>query len=160
VSGRLSVHPQTADLAEIVTDVTERMEEAATRAGCKLAVHADTGIIGNWDSLRMGQVVTNLLSNAIKYAPTSGVDVTLRRAGDRVTLLVVDHGPGIPQGDHDRIFERFERAVDSRHYGGLGLGLYVAKQIVAAHRGTIRVHETEGGGATFTIDLPREGMAA
>ncbi len=160
VSGHLTLHAETADLAGIVTDVAERMQETAARSGCKLSVHADSGIIGNWDSLRMGQVVTNLLSNAIKYASASDIDVTLRRAGDRVTLLVVDHGPGIAREDHDRIFGRFERAADSRHYGGLGLGLYVAKQIVAAHGGTIRAHDTEGGGATFTIDLPREGMAA
>lgn len=158
-TGRLTLHPQEADLAEVVIDVCERMEEAADRAAVKLTTQIESGIVGAWDSLRMDQVVTNLLSNAFTYASKAPVELTLTTAGDRVTLVVRDHGPGIASEDAARIFGRFERASDARHYGGLGLGLYVAQQIVHAHGGTIGVRNGDAGGATFTIDLPRRGIA-
>lgn len=157
-TGRLTLHPQQTDLAAIVADVCERMEEPANRAGVTLTSQITPGIIGNWDSLRMGQVVTNLLSNAFTYAAKAPVEVTLTTAGDRATLVVSDQGPGIPTEHVGRIFGRFERATDTRHYGGLGLGLYVAEQIVHAHGGTISAHNVPSGGAAFTLDLPRRGL--
>ncbi|MFZ8425920.1 sensor histidine kinase, partial [Staphylococcus aureus] len=93
------------------------------------------------------QVVTNLLTNAVKYAPEKAIRVRLRRIGERAELRVEDDGIGIAEADHARIFARFERAVSSRNYGGLGLGLYITSEIVGAHGGEIRVESAVGKGA-------------
>jgi len=86
------------------------------------------------------------------------VELTLRADGALVTLTVVDHGIGIPAADRKRIFERFERAVPVRNYGGLGLGLWVIRQVIEAHHGHIRIEETPGGGATFHVQVPLNGQ--
>lgn len=157
-SGKLSIHPERADLAEIVSDVLDRMQESVAQSGCHLTTSVERGLVGDWDPLRMGQVVTNLLSNALKYAAGSAVELGLRRDSDTIKLHVCDGGPGIPSADLDRVFGRFERASDKRHHGGLGLGLYVAREIVVAHRGSIRVENRATGGAMFAIELPANGL--
>jgi PAS domain S-box len=109
------------------------------------------------DPDRIRQVVDNLLSNAVKYSPeASPIQVNVRVEGDTMITEVTDQGIGIPADELSKLFERFHRArnVSSRYYGGLGLGLYIAKAIVEAHQGTIGVLSEEGAGATFTIRLP------
>jgi signal transduction histidine kinase len=106
--------------------------------------------------MRIAQVVTNLLSNACKYGSGKPVEVTVEPAGERAVLTVRDHGIGIQTEHLERIFECFARAVPPRHYGGLGLGLYITRQVVEAHGGTIRAESEVGAGATFVVDLPRE----
>ena len=115
---------------------------------------------GYWDRLRVSQVVTNLLSNAVKYGAGKPVEVELGRAADRApSSSVRDHGIGIDPADQPQIFERFERAVSSRNYGGLGLGLYIVKRIVEAHGGTIRVDSTPGEGARSRRAAAAPGLA-
>jgi len=109
---------------------------------------------GFWDRLRISQVVTNLLANAVKYGGGKPVEVEFGPEGDAAFLVVRDHGIGIDPADQPQIFERFERAVSSRNYGGLGLGLYIVKRIVEAHGGTITVQSKPGEGATFRVQLP------
>ncbi len=87
-------------------------------------------------------------------APACARAPTLTRVGDVAEIQVADHGPGIPEDARERIFERFERAASSRHYGGMGIGLYVARQIVNAHGGTIDATNRACGGATLNIRLP------
>jgi len=99
-------------------------------------------------------VVTNLLSNAIKFGAGNPVDVTLQGDASRFQLTIRDHGIGIAPEYLFRIFNRFERAVSTRHYGGLGLGLYITRRIVEAHGGTIQVDSAPDAGAAFTINLP------
>ncbi|MDQ6800267.1 MAG: GAF domain-containing protein [Acidobacteriota bacterium] len=109
------------------------------------------------DPDRIRQVVDNLLSNAIKYSPeTSEISIHAEVVESQMLTSVIDHGIGIPRDEIPRLFERFHRArnVSSRYYGGLGLGLYIAKAIVEAHKGAISVISEEGAGATFTIRLP------
>jgi signal transduction histidine kinase len=109
------------------------------------------------DPDRMRQVVDNLLSNAVKYSPEgSDIEVRVSVDGQQMVTAVADKGIGIPTDEIPRLFERFHRArnVSSRYYGGLGLGLYIAKAIVEAHNGLIGVVSEEGQGATFTIRLP------
>ncbi|HXI11514.1 MAG TPA: ATP-binding protein [Thermoanaerobaculia bacterium] len=111
------------------------------------------------DEDRMRQVVDNLLSNAIKYSrDATGVEITVRVKGDVLETSVTDHGIGIPRDEIPYLFERFRRArnVSSRHYGGLGLGLYISKAIVEAHSGDISIASEEGEGSTFVITLPLE----
>jgi signal transduction histidine kinase len=105
----------------------------------------------------MRQVVDNLLSNAIKYsAEGTDIDLFARIESNQMLTAVIDKGIGIPTDEIPKLFERFHRArnVSSRYYGGLGLGLYIAKAIVEAHSGSIHVASEEGQGATFTIRLP------
>jgi signal transduction histidine kinase len=153
-TGRFELNPQSFDLAEAVQEAVERLREAATKAGCELSLRIEGTLSGTWDRLRLEQVLTNLVSNAIKYAAKSPIEVSLVQEGDTAVLEVSDRGPGIPEEAHPRIFERFERAAAMRHYGGLGLGLYVVREIVKAHDGMVTVHNRPGGGACFTVRLP------
>jgi signal transduction histidine kinase len=111
-------------------------------------------VLGRWDPLRIEQVIANLLSNACKYGAGKPIEIQVGEEHGRARLSVQDHGIGIPAADRDRIFERFERAASRRHYGGLGLGLYISRQVVQAHAGAIRVQSQTGEGSTFIVDLP------
>jgi len=137
-----------------VREVVERWRDEASRAGCQLHVDAPAPVRGRWDPLRIDQVIENLLGNAIKYAPGKPVRISVAARGDLAELCVSDDGPGIPPGAEARIFRRFERATDVRNYGGLGLGLYIVREIVEAHGGTISVDTAAGKGATFRVALP------
>jgi len=156
-TGRLLLNRDRLDLSSLVAEGVDRMREELARAGCSVTLEADGSLVGAYDRQRLEQVVRNLLSNALKYGEGRPIEVALKRAGARVRLSVTDHGIGIARDDHERIFERFERAVSVRHYGGLGLGLWLVRQIVEAHGGSISVTDTPGGGATFRLELPVEG---
>jgi signal transduction histidine kinase len=119
-------------------------------------IDAPGPVIGTWDRARVEQVVAILLSNAIKFGAGRPIEITVREDGPRALLSVSDQGIGIPVGVQQTIFEPFARAAPSRQYGGLGLGLYIARQIVEALGGSIRVHSAPGQGATFTVELPTE----
>ena len=120
----------------------------------RVEVEGAEPLIGEWDRFLLDQVVTNLLGNAIKYGAGAPVHVTLTSTQDAARLSVRDRGIGIAPEDQARIFERFERAVSDRHYGGLGLGLWIARQVVEAHGGTIRFESTPGKRTTFIVELP------
>jgi hypothetical protein len=132
----------------------ERLHESAVHEGSPMTVDAPTGMMGAWDRLRVEQVLMNLLSNAIKYGKGSAIQVTLSAEAGQAVLKVSDRGPGVPEQDLQRIFGRFERASSLRNYGGLGLGLYVARQIIEAHGGSVSAHNITTGGATFVVRLP------
>ena len=153
--GRLHLDIEEVDLAELVRDVAERFDEEVRRNGSELRLDLGGDAIGRWDRLRLDQAVTNLISNAIKYGDRRPIDVAVEADDRHVILRVRDRGIGIASADTSRIFERFERAVSPRHYGGLGLGLYITRAIVEAHGGTIAVDSDPGGGSVFTVRLPR-----
>lgn len=153
-SGRLQLEVAECDLAELARDVAGRFSEEAARTGCTIGVLAPEPVIGCWDRFRLEQVVTNLLSNALKYGGGKPVDVSVSCRADRALLVVRDQGIGIDPDKLPRIFERFERAVSVRSYGGLGLGLYITRQLVDAHGGVIDVESASGVGSTFTVELP------
>jgi signal transduction histidine kinase len=153
-AGRLELQREPIDLGTVVREVVTLLGDDARRAGCDLRNEADAGLVGRWDRARIDQVVTNLLSNAIKYGAGAPIIVAARRHGERARLIVRDGGIGIAAEERSRIFERFERAVSSKHYGGLGLGLYIVRRIVDAHDGDISVDSAPGGGAEFIVDLP------
>ncbi|HVR41764.1 MAG TPA: ATP-binding protein, partial [Thermoanaerobaculia bacterium] len=109
------------------------------------------------DPDRMRQVIDNLISNAVKYSPeASDIDVRVTIEDGHMLTSVSDHGIGIPKDEIPQLFERFHRArnVSSRYYGGLGLGLYIARAIIEAHKGSIMIESEEGKGSIFTIKLP------
>jgi signal transduction histidine kinase len=107
----------------------------------------------------MEQVMTNLIANAIKYGASKPIEVVIQRGARKALVTVRDQGIGIEADKLPRLFGRFERAASARSYGGLGLGLYITRQIVEAHGGTIRVASEEGVGSVFTIELPCAGAS-
>ncbi len=153
--GRLELRPEHVDLADLVEDVAARLDEDLRRAGCALTLQLQP-VQGYWDRLRIEQVLSNLLANAIKFAPGQPIEVAVRPTdGDGFAQLSVrDHGPGVPAEARERIFGRFSRAVSSRWYGGLGLGLYVSSQIVEAHGGQLMLANGPQQGACFVARLP------
>lgn len=155
-SGQMKLYWEPVDFAAVVREVAARLEPEATRAECRLTLELPEGLTGRSDRMRLEQVAENLLTNAIKYGAGTPVHVRLEASGERVTLTVKDEGIGIAPENQARIFERFERAVSERNYGGLGLGLYITRTIVEALGGTIRVKSEPGQGACFTVELPRE----
>lgn len=153
-SGKMSMNLECADLASLLRNSIERLKEHIASASCDLQASLQDGIWGNWDPNRIEQVVVNLVGNAVKYAPSSKIQVTLSQVQDRAVFCVHDNGPGIPDEQQKRLFQRFERAGASKNIGGLGLGLYIVRQIVEAHRGTVRVESSPGTGTSFIVDLP------
>jgi signal transduction histidine kinase len=155
-AGRIDVELEPIDLGDVVREVTGRFDDELARAGCELRLEIDGPAVGLWDRLRLDQVVTNLVANAVKYGPGRPITVTVRPKGDdRVVLTVRDEGIGIPAEAQERIFERFERAVTERHYGGFGLGLWIVRRVLEVLGGEIRVESVPGEGATFTVELRR-----
>ncbi|MBX3192054.1 MAG: GAF domain-containing protein [Labilithrix sp.] len=142
------------DLALVAREACARFADDAARASCELRVDADRPCVGVWDAARVERIVESLLSNAIKYGSGRPIDVRCARDADAAVLQVIDHGIGIASRDQERIFGRFERAVSDRNYGGLGLGLWIARELAIAHGGTIVVESEIGAGATFTLTLP------
>jgi signal transduction histidine kinase len=157
-AGRLRLELEELDLSSVAAELLSRFAPSAVQLGCALELHAPEPVFGRWDRLRVEQVVTNLLSNALKYGAGRPVVVRVEEDGERARLTVRDQGIGIAEEDLGRIFERFERAVSDRHYGGLGLGLYITRQIVEAFGGTVRVASRSGHGSTFTLELPRGAL--
>ncbi len=151
--GRLELDVAEVELGAVVSEAAASLADELAQAGSTLEVQGEP-VVGRWDPLRIGQVVVNLLANAAKYG--AGKPVQLRYGGqDGVAFLQVrDQGIGVAEADQRHIFERFERAVSSQNYGGLGLGLYIVKRIVEAHGGSIRVESVPGEGARFLVDLP------
>lgn len=153
-SGKMELQLVRFDLYEAVGDVVDRLREAAVREGCTVTVSGAPGLVGRWDRLRIEQVITNLLSNAIRYAAGTPISISLAGDGEEAVVTIEDGGPGIAQEDRERVFERFERGFSMRNYGGMGVGLYVTRQIVERHGGTIEAENAPGGGARMTIHLP------
>jgi CheY-like chemotaxis protein/anti-sigma regulatory factor (Ser/Thr protein kinase) len=117
-------------------------------------VRASGRVFGEWDPLRLDQVLSNLLGNAVKYGAGQPIDIEVSAAGERARVRVCDRGVGIAPADQARIFDRFERAHSQHKVEGFGLGLWISKQIIDAMGGTIAVSSTPGVGSAFTIELP------
>jgi signal transduction histidine kinase len=152
--GRLELQIEEFDLAQVVRDVVERFNVEAIGAGCVISISAPESVMGEWDHLRMEQIVTNLLTNALKYGAGKPVEISIFSDPENATIVVKDHGIGIGSEDLERIFGRFERAVPTTHYGGLGLGLFITRQMVDAHGGSIGAISRPGEGSTFTVTVP------
>jgi PAS domain S-box-containing protein len=154
-AGRLGMRPQELDLVTFVRGIVEREREAIAASGSVVTIEAPVAIVGRWDRLRLDQVVTNLLSNALKYGEKKPVAVRVEEHGDRVRVVLKDHGLGIDPRDHEKIFERFERAVALDSYSGFGLGLWIVRRIVEAMGGSVHLESQRDVGSAFTVDLPR-----
>jgi signal transduction histidine kinase len=153
-AGKLSFTFEELSVEELLAEVTDRFSDQLEEAGCSLEVELTPGLRAVWDRSRVEQVLVNLISNAIKYAPGGPIRIRIGAEGDVVQLVVRDSGPGIHKDRQAKVFERFERATSARNISGLGLGLFIASEIVKGHQGSIRVESTEGQGAAFIVQLP------
>jgi signal transduction histidine kinase len=147
------------DLSVLVRDVVERFRPAAERAGCLLETRgAEIPIDGRWDPMRIEQILTSLLANAVKFGSGKPIEITLQGTKKTARIIVRDHGLGMTPESLARIFEPFERAAPKTSYPGLGLGLFIARQLAEAHGGRIRASSQLGDGATFRVELPRDRL--
>jgi signal transduction histidine kinase len=152
--GKLRLHRASVDLADVVREVVDRLDPHVRSAGSEIRLETRE-VKGMWDRLKIDQALTNLVSNAIKYGEGKPIDLSLREFDGSAVVEVTDHGIGIPAESCSRIFERFERAGNVRPVAGLGLGLWIAKHLVEAHGGSIRVTSEPDAGSTFTVVLPK-----
>jgi signal transduction histidine kinase len=146
--------PEETDLAEVARRVVQRFTSQSKRSRHQIELSAKQ-VVGHWDVRRLEQIITQLVSNGVKFGGGNTVRVLVD--GDETSggIAVMDAGIGIPEEEHERIFERFERTASARDYGGFGLGLWVVRELVAAMGGTVRVDSEPGRGATFVVELPR-----
>ncbi|HEX6287343.1 MAG TPA: ATP-binding protein [Acidimicrobiia bacterium] len=153
--GAIPVHPEPVEIKAMFDEVNRvvSIEPAMTVEPSNLAVMADRD--------HFSRILINLVENAAKYAPDSPVELYAWQKGQRAMVAVVDHGPGIPDHARESIFERFTQLdqSDTRSKGGTGLGLSIVKSLAEVMHGTVRVEATEGGGATFVLDLPAAAVA-
>ncbi len=156
-SGSLSIQPRPCDLSVLARGVVESLAQQAEAVGPPIVLDAPLPVPGVWDEFRIEQVLTNLLTNALRYGGGKAIEVEVRQIGALAQMTVRDQGIGIAAADHARIFEQFERTDDSRrHAPGLGLGLFIARQIVRSHGGEIDIESAPGEGAMFRVRLPMQ----
>jgi signal transduction histidine kinase len=153
-AGRLRIVREEVDLGDVIRRVVDANSDELKWAGCKIDVAISGPLVGQWDRGRLALVVQNLLSNAVKYGPGQPVEVRAQAVDGVVTLMVTDHGRGVPTDHQERIFRKFERLPSETHVPGLGLGLWLVRQFVEAMDGRIEVHSAEGRGASFVVTLP------
>ncbi|HUJ58169.1 MAG TPA: HAMP domain-containing sensor histidine kinase [Kofleriaceae bacterium] len=153
-AGRLVLDREDVDLVGLLREVVDKLADTARHAGSPVRLAVPSSLHGHWDRARFEQVISNLIANAIKYGRGQPLDVTLVQTANRALLSVTDRGVGIAEADRVRIFERFERAASARRYGGFGVGLWLARTIVDAMGGTIRVDSELGRGSTFSVEVP------
>jgi PAS domain S-box-containing protein len=155
-AARVHLDREEMDLAQLAREVVERLDDGARRAGCTLELSAAGAVTGFWDRLRLDQALSNLLTNAVKFGAGEPVAVSVTANGPQATVSVTDRGIGIHDTDQRSIFERFQRASTAATYPGMGLGLWITREIVEAHGGRIAVESRPGAGSTFRVTLPRQ----
>ena len=151
-AGHIQIHKRAVDLSQLVRAEIERLAPQLSAADCAIEFDAPVPTVGQCDAHRMEQVIGNLLTNAIRYAPGKPIKVSVGAHGREAVVCVQDHGDGIAPADHERIFARFERADSA--VAGLGLGLYICRQLVNLHGGSVGVESARGQGAKFTVRIP------
>lgn len=154
-SGRLSFNPEDFDLADIAREISDRFKEVLSANNSELTLQIPEHLKVHMDKMRIEQIIINLLTNAIKYAPGK-IELAISGNEEKFSIVIQDHGEGIVADKLDTIFDRFERASSNRNIGGLGLGLFIVKQIVEGHGGTIVAESKAKVGSRFTVTLPYE----
>ncbi len=151
-TGKFIILRQETDISQLLTEITNRYYENKISEE-KLFIDIETGLMGEWDSFKIEQVILNLLSNAFRYGLLRPVRLTAKKESKNVVITVEDQGMGIAQEDMSRIFEKFERGP-SKNKSGLGLGLFICKEIISAHKGEIFLQSELGKGSIFKVVLP------
>ncbi|MBP5942934.1 MULTISPECIES: hybrid sensor histidine kinase/response regulator [Pseudomonas] len=155
-TGKLSIRPNSFDLVQLVSNLLQNFAAQIEAAETTVTFEADMPVKGCWDEFRIEQVISNLLTNALRYGGRSPIQVRVYRQGNEARVEVQDHGIGISAENQKRIFQQFERVSAKTVVAGLGLGLFISEQIVAAHGGSIVVESQINEGALFRVCLPIE----
>jgi len=153
-SGKLSIRPNQVELMTLLERVVSDLSLQAATTGSSLSLRPHDGVSGCWDEFRVEQVIVNLLTNALRYGCGQPVEVSVERSGDLVRISVRDQGKGIAPTDLERIFEPYERGARNGEPKGLGLGLYISRQLAISHGGELKVTSTPGEGSVFSLVLP------
>ncbi len=153
-NGKLNLHYEEFDLGEVVNKTYYSLADAFTNAKCPVELKIANDVCGTWDRDRIEQVIINLFTNAIKYGAQGKITIEVKKIDDKAILKVKDEGMGIAPADQGRIFQRFERAVKGGNISGLGLGLFITKEILEMQGGEIGLESEIGKGSTFIVKLP------
>jgi signal transduction histidine kinase len=153
-TGKLSIRTSQFDLVKLVSNLLQNFAPQIDAAETSVTFTADQPVVGNWDEFRIEQVISNLLTNALRYGGKSTIDVRVFTKDGQARVEVQDRGIGISEENQRRIFQQFERVSAKTVVAGLGLGLFISEQIVAAHGGSITVESRIGEGALFRVCLP------
>ena len=159
-SGKLQLNLEPVELPQLLQETFERFGAQLSEVGCRASLQLPDSLLLRADRLRLEQVLMNLLTNAIRYAPGAPITVQLAAQEGRALLDFQDEGPGIAPQDQERVFRRFERLSPERHTSGLGLGLYIVREIVHAHGGAVSLRSAPAKGTCFTLQLPLLEAAA
>lgn len=155
-TGQFRVQPTLFDLAALLRDVADAFAGAARYAGSSIQVEAPPALLVTLDRLATEQIIDNLVSNAVKHGGRTPVELTAEGLAGQVRIEVRDHGGGIAAEDRSLVFQRFERVVGrGEQRGGFGVGLWVVGQLVDAMDGAVVIEDAPGGGALFSVTLPR-----
>jgi PAS domain S-box-containing protein len=153
-AGKLDYNFELTNFSEILNEVLEGFSGQLAKANTEVKTFVDEDLQGYWDRTRLEQVLINIVSNALKYAPGSAIVVFAKQDEQSAVISIQDFGPGIPEKERSKIFGRFERLGQTRNVGGLGLGLYISRQIVTAHGGRLELKSSSDPGTTFIFTLP------
>ncbi|GAB3412620.1 hybrid sensor histidine kinase/response regulator [Massilia agilis] len=160
-SGTLSIRPAQVELMALLERVVSDLSLQAAAAGCTVALTPHAPVAGCWDEFRIEQVIVNLLTNALRYGGSRPVEVSVQDGPGQVRIDVRDQGRGIAPEDVQRIFEPYERGARNGEPKGLGLGLYISRQLAQSHGGELSVQSKPGEGSVFSLTLPcQEAPAA
>jgi signal transduction histidine kinase len=159
-SGTLSIRPAKVELMALLDRVVSDLTLQASAAGCTITLKPHPPLEGWWDEFRVEQVIVNLLTNALRYGGGAPVEVSVHDHDGQVRIEVRDHGKGIASEDLERIFEPYERGARNGEPKGLGLGLYISRQLAVSHGGTLGVESLPGEGAAFSLVLPVMAVAS
>jgi signal transduction histidine kinase len=152
---KLSIQPTATNLTQLLHGIVADLAQQAQAAGSTFELDTQEDVTGTWDEFRIEQIIINLLTNALRYGDSKPITIKLTADTTNIVLIVRDQGLGIPAAEQTRIFEKFERGNTKKAKEGLGMGLYIARQLAEAHKGTLVVESTAGKGSTFTLTLPR-----
>lgn len=153
-NGQLSIRPAPLNLSQLLHQIIADLAYQAEAAGSSFVPEIEENVTGVWDEVRVEQIFINLLTNALRYGNSKPVAITLKANAADVQVTVRDQGIGIALEAQQRIFEKFERAESKRVKDGMGMGLYIARQLAEAHRGTLEVESVLGEGTCFRLILP------
>lgn len=154
-SGRMELHPEQLDVPEVAREVMARFGPEVEQRGLSLTLESPSALPACMDRLRLDALLTNLISNALRYGDGKPVQVEVRERGARVELVVIDQGLGITPEEQGRLFQPFSRLMSGRTMGGLGLGLWIVRNVVEAMGGGISLDSQRHRGSRFKVSLPR-----
>lgn len=153
-SGNLSIKKSKVNLTQLIMRVVGDFIRQAHAIGSSLTFEPSADVYSVCDDLRIEQIISNLITNALRYGDAKPITISISVAGSNVEIHVQDQGQGIPPTEHQRIFEKFERLGNNEVREGLGMGLYIARQLAQAHGGNLTVSSKLGEGSRFTLQLP------